>query len=306
MGFGVASWKLLIHLLFFQQLAYGNHDESMMSKSYIQLPSSKTGEIEVTKVNDSHGEEKGNTQHFQAHDHLSHMEMDPNLMIFFTPNDLKVGKTMPVYFPKIDPSIIPPRLLPLDESSSIPFSLKQLPFLLNRFSFSQHSPQGRAVEDTLKQCESRSINGETKMCATSLESMLDFACGAFGLEDDISVVTTTHLTNLSVSLQNYTILEVPKEILPHKKKMVACHTMPYPYAVYYCHYQDSENKVYKILLGGENGDKVEAIAVCHMDTSQWSRNHVSFRVLRIEPGTLPVCHFFPSENLVWIPKPIST
>ncbi|EXC07323.1 hypothetical protein L484_021231 [Morus notabilis] len=66
---------------------------------------------------------------------------------------------------------------------------------------------------------------------------------------------------------------------------------------------ESENKVYKISLGGENGDKVEAVAFCHMDTSHWSRDHVSFRVLRIEPGTFPVCHFFPADHLVWVPTP---
>ncbi|GMN37419.1 hypothetical protein TIFTF001_006793 [Ficus carica] len=253
----------------------------------LRLPSSKNDDVE--------------DHDFQSHptSHMNHM--DNNVMIFFTMKDLKVGKTMPIYFPKKDPSTSP-HLLPRDEVDSIPFSSKQLSYLLNLFSFSRDSPQGRAMEDTLAQCETRPIKGETKFCATSLESMIDFTRSAFG-EESFSVVTTTFLTKLGTTFQNYTILEVPNEILA--PKMVACHTMPYPYAVYYCHYQQSENKVYKILLGGENGDKVEAVAVCHMDTSQWSRNHVSFRVLMIEPGTLPVCHFFPAENLVWIPKPTS-
>lgn len=160
------------------------------------------------------------------------------------------------------------------------------------------------MENTLSLCEIEPIKGETKFCATSLESMLDFARSAFGLESSFGVVTTTFLNKSSATFQNYTILEMPKEILA--PKMVACHTMPYPYAVYYCHYQESENKVYKISLGGENGDGVDAVAVCHMDTSHWSRNHASFRVLRIEPGTLPVCHFFPADHLVWVPTPTST
>lgn len=300
MGFGVASWNLFLHLLLIQ-LAHGRE---FTSDNYLRLPSSNIGDemeddLIAQRTVESEEHEKENNGHFQAHS-LSHMDhTDPNIMVFFTMNDLKVGKTMPIYFPKNEPSPTPPRLLPRDEASSIPFSSKELPNLLKFFSFSQDSPQGRAMEDTLRQCENRPIKGENKLCATSLESMLDFTREAFGLEVDFSVVTTTYLTNLSTSFQNYTILEVPKEILA--PKMVACHTMPYPYAVYYCHYQESENKVYKILLGGETGDKVEAIAVCHMDTSQWSHNHVSFQVLKIKPGTLPVCHFFPAENLVWIP-----
>ncbi|WJX42416.1 hypothetical protein P8452_29654 [Trifolium repens] len=66
--------------------------------------------------------------------------------------------------------------------------------------------------------------------------------------------------------------------------------------------QESENRVYKVLLGGENGDKVEAMVVCHMDTSQWAPSHVSFQVLGVTPGSSSVCHFFPADNYIWVPK----
>ncbi|MCI83693.1 BURP domain-containing protein, partial [Trifolium medium] len=45
---------------------------------------------------------------------------------------------------------------------------------------------------------------------------------------------------------------------------------------------------------GENGDMVEAMAVCHLDTSQWTPSHVSFQVLGVTPGSSSVCHFFPA------------
>ncbi|KAI8027165.1 BURP domain protein USPL1 [Camellia lanceoleosa] len=146
--------------------------------------------------------------------------------------------------------------------------------------------------------EVKPIKGESKTCATSLESMLDLRRVMLGLESEFKVVSTIHFTESTTILQNYTILEDPLEI--SGPKMVACHTMPYPYAIFYCHYQESESKVFKVFLGGENGDRLEAVAVCHMDTSQWSPGHVSFRVLGIEPGSSPVCHFFPSDNLLWI------
>uniref|UniRef100_A0A2N9IID3 BURP domain-containing protein n=1 Tax=Fagus sylvatica TaxID=28930 RepID=A0A2N9IID3_FAGSY len=208
---------------------------------------------------------KHNHVHVHPSSHMNHMNhMDPSSMVFFTVKDLKVGKTMPIYFPKRDPSTSP-HVLPREEAISIPFSSKQLPHLLEFFSFSFDSPQAKAMADTLKECETKPIKGETKFCATSLESMLDFT----------------------------------------PPKMVACHTMPYPYAIFYCHSQKSENKVFKVRLGGENGDKVEAIAVCHMDTSQWSPDHVSFRLLGVQPGTSSVCHFFPADNFVWVPKLVS-
>lgn len=129
------------------------------------------------------------------------------------------------------------------------------------------------------------------MCATSLESMLDFAGGIFGRGAHFQVQRTTHhgkptSTSQPPILQNYTIMEVPQENF--NTKMVACHTMPYPYGVFYCLLSSpsySMSKVFKVPLEGEDGDKVEAIAVCHMDTSAWSRNHVSFLVLKIEPGS---------------------
>ncbi|GMP37988.1 hypothetical protein CsSME_00009423 [Camellia sinensis var. sinensis] len=154
------------------------------------------------------------------------------------------------------------------------------------------------MESTHRQCEVKPIKGESKIYATSLESMLDFIRAMFGLESEFKVVSTIHFTESTTILQNYTILEDLLEI--YGPKMVACHTMPYPYAIFYCHYQESKSKVFKVFLGGENEDMLEAVSVCHMDTSQWSPGHVSFQVLGIEPGSFPVCHFFPSDNLVWI------
>jgi len=228
-----------------------------------------------------------------------HRHMDPSLMVFFTLKDLRVGKRMAIHFPKRDPSKSP-KLWPKEEADSLPFSSKQLPYLLKLFSFSPHSPQATAIENTLRECESKPIKGEVKFCATSLESMLDFTQRILGVTSELQVLSTLHQTKSSVTFQNYTILETLMEI--PAPKMVACHTMPYPYAVFYCHSQDNGNRVYRVSLGGENGDRVEAMVVCHLDTSQWAPTHVSFQVLGITPGTSPVCHFFPADHLIFLPK----
>ncbi|MFQ6648707.1 hypothetical protein Gotur_021737 [Gossypium turneri] len=234
-------------------------------------------------------------------DPLSHMDhMDLSVMVFFTLKDLKVGNSMPIYFRKKDSSKSP-RFLPRQEADSIAFSLKELPNLLRLFSFSRDSPQAKAMEATLRECESQAIKGETKFCATSLESMLEFTSSIFGSNTRFKTLATEHLTKSSTLFQNYTVLTTPEEI--PAPMMVACHTVPYPYAVLYCHSQVTENRVFKVSLDGENGDKVTAVAVCHKDTTQWNRNHVSFRVLGIEPGTPGVCHFFPADNFVLVPDP---
>ncbi|XP_023554811.1 BURP domain-containing protein BNM2A-like [Cucurbita pepo subsp. pepo] len=226
-------------------------------------------------------------------------KIDPKLIVFFTIDDLKQGKKLPIYFPKRDPSKSPP-LFPKQTPNSIPFSLKNLPQILSSFSFPHASPQAQAIQQTLHQCELKPIKGETKFCATSMESMLAFVTNALATKPPFKLLKTSHLTNSNVHFQNYTFLEPPKKIAA--PRLVACHTMPYPYAVYYCHYQEGDNNVLKIALEGDNGDLVEALAICHMDTSQWSPSHPSFRVLNIQPGSVPVCHFFPSDDLVWIPQ----
>lgn len=276
-----------------------NEQVSKQDKNiHLKLPSGKSSAINYahqTNLHDFHQIPK-----FHPHPSTEMMHLDPSVMIFFTIKDLKVGNKLQVYFPKKNPSTSP-HFLSKDVADSIPFTSKDLPNLINFFSFSQDSPQTKAMEETLSHCERKPIKGETKSCATSLESLLDFTHSIFGMDSNFSLLTTTHLTNLSAHLQNYTILKVPQEI--GASKMVACHTMPYPYAIFYCHSQLSENKVFKVSLCGDNGDRVEAVAVCHMDTSRWSQNHVSFHVLKIEPGTIPVCHFFPADNLVWVPRP---
>uniref|UniRef100_A0A803LP42 BURP domain-containing protein n=2 Tax=Chenopodium quinoa TaxID=63459 RepID=A0A803LP42_CHEQI len=148
-------------------------------------------------------------------------------------------------------------------------------------------------------CETPPLEGETKFCATSLESMLDNLSLIFGLGEKFEVLTTKKTKNLIPILQNYTVLEDPKEIVANK--MVGCHPVPYPYAVYYCHGQVNDNRLFVISLEGqEDRQRIEAVAICHMDTSQWDPHHVSFRVLGIEPGAAPVCHVFPQDNLVWV------
>ncbi|XP_019165119.1 PREDICTED: BURP domain-containing protein BNM2C-like [Ipomoea nil] len=227
--------------------------------------------------------------------------MDPQLNVFFTPNDLEIGKRLPVFFDINDRSTYP-HLLSREEADSIPFSSADLPYLLDFFSFSAASPQATAMAETLRHCEFRPMEGETKFCATSLESMLDSTRETFGSGSKLRVLATKFVTKPpSVSLQNYTVAAAPREI--PAEKMVGCHALPYPYAVFYCHSQQ-KNKVLRISLVGENGeDRVDAVGVCHMDTGKWNPNHVSFRVLGIQPGASPVCHFFPVDNLVWLPLP---
>uniref|UniRef100_A0A803LDT6 BURP domain-containing protein n=1 Tax=Chenopodium quinoa TaxID=63459 RepID=A0A803LDT6_CHEQI len=218
------------------------------------------GENVATNRND-----EGSHHHHEHQGHSTTPHMDHSVQVFFTPKDLKLGNVIPTIFKGRNPSSRSPHFLPREESELIPFSPSKLPYLLKLFGFSQTSPQAKAMD---------------KFCPTSLESMLDFVHKIFGLNTKFKALSTKKSEKFgSNNLQNYTIVDAPKEILA--PKMVACHTMPYPYVVYYCHFQESESKVFHVSLRGEDNNIVQAVAVCHMDTSQWSPDHASFRVLGI-------------------------
>ncbi|XP_027911097.1 protein RAFTIN 1B-like isoform X2 [Vigna unguiculata] len=217
---------------------------------------------------------------------------------FFALTDLHVGNVMTLQFPIGEVS----QFLPRKEADSIPFSTSQLPSVLQLFSIPEDSPEAVAMRGTLEQCEGEPITGETKICATSLESMLEFVSTTIGSETKCDILTTTLPTTAGAALQKFTILEVSEDI--NAPKWVACHPLPYPYAIYYCHSVDTESKAFKVLLGSENGEnKVEALGICHLDTSDWDPNHIIFRQLGIKAGQDPVCHFFLVKHLLWIPQP---
>lgn len=184
-------------------------------------------------------------QHMHHHHHhsSSHPEVNPSapdLQLFFRLDELKLGKRIPIYFPIKNPSKSPP-LLSKEEAESIPFSSAQLPDILKLFSISDESPQAEAMAVSLGHCEFEALKGESKFCSTSLESLLDSTRAIFGPNVDFKVATTNHLTKTATALlQNYTIVEVPREI--SVPRIVGCHPLPYPYALFYCHSQESDNR----------------------------------------------------------------
>ncbi|CAL4905307.1 unnamed protein product [Urochloa decumbens] len=80
---------------------------------------------------------------------------------------------------------------------------------------------------------------------------------------------------------------------------VACHKMPFPYAVYHCHMTGVSTKAYKVSLRSRAAAAMVVVAVCHHDTSRWNPAHPAFEVLHTRPGGAPVCHLMPYANLVF-------
>ncbi|KAK8665289.1 hypothetical protein V6N13_005460 [Hibiscus sabdariffa] len=121
-----------------------------------------------------------------------------------------------------------------------------------------------------------------------------------GSDSEVRMVRSSLISSTTPTLQNYTVVE-SKEILTGK--VIPCHAEPYVYAVYYCHFQvNTDNKLFMVSLRGENGDWVDAVFLCHMDSSPWSENSPFLLRLELKPGESEVCHFFPPYDLVVVPQ----
>ncbi|CAH9090437.1 unnamed protein product [Cuscuta epithymum] len=222
---------------------------------------------------------------------------NPNVALFFRPAALHRGNAdMTLHFTKTANDAV---FLPGTESEKIPFSSKNIPEILNRFSVNPDSDEAQAMKQTIKECEDPAIKGEEKQCATSLESMIEFSKSKLGSDKKILAVSTETLAGDTSSLQKYTISGVEK--LNKEEGVVVCHKQNYPYAVFYCH-KSKTTDAFKVSLVGANRGQVKAAAVCHKDTSGWNPKHLAFQVLKVKPGTVPVCHFLPEDHIVWVAK----
>ncbi|KAI3738115.1 hypothetical protein L2E82_28134 [Cichorium intybus] len=220
---------------------------------------------------------------------------DPNVALFFLENNLHQGAEMKLHFTK-DP-IRKATFLPRQIADSIPFSSKKLPQIYNKFSIQSNSLEAEIMKETLSQCESKGIKGEEKYCTTSLESMIDFSTAKLGKKVK-AISTEVHVKGKCSPLQKYTIKGAKKLVAD---EAVVCHKKNYAYAVFYCH-KTVSTKVYVVSLVGAHGTKAKAVAVCHTNTAKWNPKHLAFKVLKVKPGRVPVCHFLPEDHVVWIPN----
>jgi len=185
--------------------------------------------------------------------------------------------------------------LPREVANSIPFSSNKVENILNYFSIKQESPESENVKKTIGYCEIPAIQGEEKRCVTSLESMVDFITSILG--NNVEAVSTE--MNKESDKQQYIISKGVKKL--GENKIVVCHILSYPYAVFYCH-KIRATKVYYLPIESADGTKVKTFAICHTDTSQWSPKHLAFQVLKVQPGTVPVCHFLQQGHVIWFSK----
>ncbi|XP_026441473.1 BURP domain-containing protein 3-like [Papaver somniferum] len=194
--------------------------------------------------------------------------------------------------------------LPQKLSKVTPFSSNKMPEILNQFAISPNSEEAEIINEIIIDCEEPAIENEEKYCATSLESMVEYVTSKFG--KNVNVLTTEISSDKAQRTgskkQQYVVSSGVRKIV--SDNLVACHSLPYPYAVFFCHATSAHTtQAYVVPLVGADGTKIKATTVCHKETSKWDPDHVAFQVLKVKPGTIvPICHFLGEDNIVWAGK----
>ncbi|KAL1098028.1 hypothetical protein V6Z11_D05G073900 [Gossypium hirsutum] len=228
-------------------------------------------------------ESKGNKKHGSA---------AINGTMFFFQEDLHPGKR--VNLPLLAKTRDLTTFLPQQVARSIPFSYNEFPQILNLFSLDPESMEANDMEQTINVCEREGLRGEEIFCATSFESFVDSSVSKLGKNIQL-------LANELAKETNNPVFTIGRGIQNMGKEELVCHKMSYPYAVFLCHSIDS-TVVYKVPLVGMDGTKAKALVICHKDTSAWSPNHPVFEILKVKPGTVPICHFAVRDTLAWVRK----
>ncbi|KAL9230316.1 hypothetical protein vseg_005685 [Gypsophila vaccaria] len=219
---------------------------------------------------------------------------DPTKALFFLEKDMKTGHKMTVHFTK---STNGATFVPRDEAESIPFSTDKMSEILREFSVQPGSDEAKAIEKTVKDCETKGIQGEHKYCATSLESMVDYTKSTLGKNVKAISTDASKIDNKGLT---YTIGAVKKLTRDDdEKNSVVCHKQNYAYAVFYCH-KTKGTSPYVVSLISKDGIKSKAVVICHKNTSGWNPKHLAFQILNVKPGSVPICHFLPEDHVVWV------
>ena len=207
--------------------------------------------------------------------------------------NLAEGKEIPM--PDIRDKMPPRSFLPQALADKLPLKSARLTVLVKLLGAERMES---SMARTLGDCESPPVKGETKRCVGSVEAMAEFVASVLGKTAAVS--TTESTAGWGKKL-------VVGKVAPRRgggeTAAVSCHQSLFPYLVYYCH-AVPKVAVYDVELKERaNGETVNrGVAICHLDTSQWSAGHAAFIALGPAPGKIEVCHWIFENDLIWVAR----
>ncbi|KAJ0985829.1 hypothetical protein J5N97_004185 [Dioscorea zingiberensis] len=209
---------------------------------------------------------------------------------FFRESSLRTGVVLPM--PDIRDKMPERSFLPRGIAGKLPFNATELTRI---FAAPADTALGRAVTDTIAECQRAPSRGETKRCPTSAEDMIDFAAQVIGSS------AAPRSTESAAGSKGDILIGQVKGINGGKvTKAVSCHQSLFPYLVYYCHSVPMVRVYEAEILAVDTKKRINrGVAICHLDTSDWSAGHGAFLALESKPGEIEVCHWIFQGDMTW-------
>ncbi|KAG0588324.1 hypothetical protein KC19_2G234500 [Ceratodon purpureus] len=173
--------------------------------------------------------------------------------------------------------------------------------IMSYFGVARDSSMAKAIATAAYLCGGAALPGEAKSCAMSTEALAAFVASELG--NNVKIYATKGAptsTSTSPVKAPVTILKVAKGSVEEGRKIVVCHHLAFPSALYYCH-AVTGTKVIQATLKTEGRFQaafIKAMAVCHLNTELWLSRHPAFKALNIARGE-EACHFLVENDLVF-------
>lgn len=217
---------------------------------------------------------------------------------FFLEDQLVVGGEIHLSSNLHDP--IPARaFLPAAVTAALPpLATENLPKLRQAFNIEENSEMATIMGTAAFLCENPALPGEAKACALTLPAMAQFVASQLGTEVQ-ALGTFGASSELSAPTAPASIVSVTKRSLAEGDHIIICHTVMFPSALYYCHHVTGTKVVQAQLRVNNSETVIDAVGICHLDTSLWASEHPAFTALNIPRGA-EACHWIVQNDLVWV------
>ncbi|CAL4988764.1 unnamed protein product [Urochloa decumbens] len=234
-------------------------------------------------------------KHIHSHGH-SHFRLPKGgEFFFFFEKNLAIGSTRRTHIPS---TRVNPPFLHHEASKHIPFSRRNITSIIDMFAPASLS----MIDDisfTLNLCENpedHQINGKKVGCVTSIESYLELIISTLGTNQVQAF--SADVPKEGIASHMSTVASV--RLLSHSQSVLVCHDMEYPYKVFYCHLS-LPTRAYQVkLISQVDGSSVDALAVCHLNTSSWNSDFIFFELMHVKPGQTTACHYLNRGSMVWV------
>nr|QCP71054.1 BURP domain RD22-like protein [Pohlia nutans] len=213
---------------------------------------------------------------------------------FFLETNLVAGQSLHLSTNLHDP--IPARaFLPSLVAETLPpLTTDNLPKLRNAFNVQDRTEMATVMGTAAFLCENPALPGEAKACVLTLPAMAQFVVSQLGTQVQALATSGASATETSSVAK---IESVTKRSLAEGDHIIICHTVMFPSALYYCHHVTGTKVVQaKIRV---NSSVIDAVGICHLDTSLWASEHPAFTALNIPRGA-EACHWTVQNDIVWV------